>query len=129
MPTRTVPWPQVGLQHPADQVLGQPRPVQVREQLAERAGQRRAQDLLGAHPVQHELPAVGHLQRLGQQLREVVHLHVLVAKDLGEHVVFFLGLGRPQHIVEQQVPDVLRGEPGQLQARPVDDGLPQLADL
>ena len=75
------------------------------------------------------VPALGQLQRLGQQLPEVVHLHAMVAEDLGEHVVFLLGLSRPQHVVEQQVADVLRGEPGQLQARPVNDGLPQLAHL
>jgi hypothetical protein len=121
--------PQVGLEHPADQVLGQPRPVEVLEQLTHRADQRRAHDLGGTHPVQHERPAFGQLQRLGQQLREVVHPHAAVAEDLGEHVVFFLGPGRPQHVVEQQVPDVLRGEPGQLQARPVNDGLAQLAYL
>jgi hypothetical protein len=51
----------------------------------------------------------------------------LVAEGLGEHVVFFLGLLGPQHVVEQQLADVLRGEPGQLDAGPVHDGLPQLA--
>jgi hypothetical protein len=121
--------PQVGLEHAADQVLGQPRTVEVLEQLAERAGQRRAQHLGGAQPVKHERPALGKLQRLGQQLPEVVHLHAPVPEDLGEHVVFFLGLAGPQHVVEQQLADVLRGEPGQLKARPVNDGLPQLAYL
>ena len=121
--------PQVGLEHPADQVLGEPRPVKVVEQLAERADQRRAEELGGAHPVEHERPALGQLQRLGEQLPEVVHAHALVAKGLGEHVVLFLGLLRPQDVVEEQAADVLRGEPGQLKARPVHDGLPQLAHL
>jgi hypothetical protein len=121
-----VPRPQVGLEHPADQVLSQPRTIEVAEQLAERADERRAQELGGAQPVQHERAALGQLQRLGQQLLEVVHLHALVAKDLGEHVVLFLGLARPQHVVEQKAADVLRGEPGQFQARPVNDGLSQV---
>jgi len=33
-----------------------------------------------------------------------VHAYALVAEDLGEHVVFFLGLLRPPHVVEQQFP-------------------------
>jgi hypothetical protein len=93
-------------------VLGQLRPFQVVEQLAKRAGQRGAEDLGGAHPVQHERPALGQFQRLGQQLPEVMHPHPVVAQDLGEHVVFFLGLRGPQHVVEQQPADVLGSEPG-----------------
>jgi hypothetical protein len=31
--------------------------------------------------------------------------------------------------MSRRVTDVLRGEPGQLQARPVDDGLPELTNL
>ena len=36
---------------------------------------------------------------------------------------------RPQHVVEEQVGGVRRGQPAQLEARPVDDDLPQAADL
>jgi hypothetical protein len=121
--------PQVSLQDPADQVLRQPRPVQVSEQLTQRADQRRAEHLGGARPVQDERPALRQLEGLGEKLPEKVHLDAPAAEDLGEHVVFFLGLAGPEHVVEEQVPDVLRGEPGQLQARPVNDGLAQLAHL
>jgi hypothetical protein len=104
--------PQVGFQDPADQVVGQLRTVQVLGQLAQRRHQRRADHLRGAYPVQDELPAGGHLQRLREQLPEVVHGHAALAEGLGEHVVFFLGFPGPQHVVEQQPADVLRGEPG-----------------
>ena len=123
------PRPQVRLQHPADQVAGQVGGVGVIGQPADRVHQLRAEDLRGADPVQHVRPALGHLQRLGEQLPEVVHQHPPVAQRLGEYVVFFLGLLRPHHIVEQQVADVLRGQPGQLKSGPVHDHLPELPDL
>jgi hypothetical protein len=53
-----------------------------------------------------------------------MHLHTALAQRLSEHVVLFLGLLRPQHVVEQQPADILRGEPRQLRAGPVDDDLP-----
>ena len=52
--------------------------------------------------------------------------HALVAKRLGERVVLLLGLLGPQHIVEQQLADVPRGQPGQFQAGPVHDDLAEL---
>ena len=60
---------------------------------------------------------------------EVVHPDAAVAQRLGEHVVLFPGLLGPHHVVEQQLADVLRGEPGQLQPGPVDDRLAQLPDF
>jgi hypothetical protein len=50
-------------------------------------------------------------------------LDALVPEGLGEGVVLLLGLLSPHHIVEQQLADVLGGEPGQFQPGPVDDGL------
>jgi hypothetical protein len=121
--------PHVGLQHPADQVAGQGGGVGVVGQPSERVHQFRAEQLGGAHPVQHVRSALGDLKRLGEQLPEVVHPHPPAPERLGEHVVFFLGLGRPHHVVEQQVADVLRGQPGQFQSGPVHDHLPELAYL
>jgi len=56
-------------------------------------------------------------------------LHALVTKCLGEGVVFLARLLGPEHVVEEQVRDVARGEPGQFQAGPVHDDLAQLADF
>ncbi len=118
--------PQVGLEHPADQELGQAGPVPVVGQLPERRDQLGAEELGGADPVEDELAAGGHFERLRQQLAEVVHPDAALAQRLGEHVVLFLGPAGPHHVVEQQLADVLRGEPGQLQPGPVDDRLAKL---
>ena len=40
--------------------------------------------------------------------------------DLDEHVVLGLGPGHPDHVIEQEVLGVRRGQAGVLQARPVD---------
>src|ERR1022692_2936790 len=58
-----------------------------------------------------------------------MHLHALVAQRAGEGIVLFVRLLRPHHIVEQQLADVPRDQPGQLKPWPVDDGLAELADL
>ena len=47
----------------------------------------------------------------------------------GEGVVLLLGLLGPHDVVEEQLTDVVRGQPRQLEPRPMDDGLTQLADL
>ena len=120
---------QVGLEHAADQELGQRRPVEVVEQPPHRPGQLRAEHLGNAEPVQDEGPAVRHLQRLGQQLPEVVHPHAPVAQRLGERVVFLLGPPGPEHVVEEQLADVARGQPGQLEPGPVHDDLLELTHL
>jgi len=120
---------QVGLEHAADQELGQRRAVEVVEQLAQRRDEVRPEHLRRAQPVEHEGPAFGQLEGLAQELPEVVDPHALLAERLGERVVLLLGLGGPEHVVEQQLADVPRGQPGQLQARPVHDDLAELARL
>jgi hypothetical protein len=45
----------------------------------------------------------------------------------GKGIVLLLGPPGPQHVVEQQLADVPRGQPGQLQAGPVHDDLAELA--
>ena len=120
---------QVRLEHAADQELGQGRAVEVVEEPPHRAGQVGAEHLRDADPVQHEGPALRHLERLGQQLPEVVHLHAPAAERLGERVVLLPGPARPQNVVEEQLADVPGGEPGQLETGPVDDDLPETAYL
>jgi hypothetical protein len=120
---------QVGLEHAADQVLGQGGRVQALGQLPDRRDQGRAEELGREDPVQEELPADRDVERLGQQLREVVHRDAALAQRLGEDVMLLLGPPGPHHVVEQQLADVLRGQPGQLQARPVHDDLAELSHL
>ena len=52
-----------------------------------------------------------------------------VSQSLGECIVLLFGLRGPHHVVEEQLADVLGGQPGQLQPRSMDDGLAKLADL
>ena len=120
---------QIRLEHAADKELGQRRPGKVVEQLANRLHQVGTEDLRGADPVQDEGPPFGQLERLAQQLPEIVHLHAAVTQRLGERVVLLLRPPGPHHLVKQQVLDVLRGEPGQFQARPVHDDLAELPHL
>src|SRR5258705_5504823 len=47
----------------------------------------------------------------------------------GEGVLLFHGPPDPQHVVEQQLADVPRGQPGQLEPGPVHDHLAERADL
>ena len=64
-----------------------------------------------------------------EQLLEVDDLGAAVAQQVGERVVLLAGPLDPQHVVEQQVVVVGRGQPLELQVRPVDHDLAQLADL
>jgi len=58
-----------------------------------------------------------------------VHLHPLVPERLGEGVVLFPCLLGPHDVVEEQLADVVRSEPGELEPRSVDDGSAKLADF
>ena len=66
---------------------------------------------------------------LAQQLVEQVHLDAEVAQCLGEGVVLLLGALDPEHVVEQVLVVVGRGQPLQLEVGPVQDRLSQAAHL
>ena len=83
-----------------------------------------AQDV-AAYPVL----GLGLGQRLGQQFLGVEHLDAAVAHHLHEHVVLGLGPGHPDHVIEQQLLGVGRGQAGVLQARPVHHDPAQPAHL
>jgi hypothetical protein len=68
-------------------------------------------------------------QRLGQQVVHVEHLDVPAAQPRHELVVLALCLLDPDHVVEQQLAPVGRGEPAQRQVRTVHQHLAQFADL
>jgi hypothetical protein len=75
---------------------------------------------LGQDVARYPVPGLGLGQRLGQEFLGLEHLHPAVAHRLAEHVVLGLGARYPQHVVEQQLLGVRRGQPGVLQAWPVD---------
>ena len=94
--------PQVGPEHPAGQVLGQPRTVQVREQLAERADQPGA----GGVAPQHQQ---GRQRRRDHDAEPGRALAVGPAERPGEQPVVSR---RPRHLGGDQGPADQRPEPG-----------------
>ena len=80
-------------------------------------------------PVQDVLTGLVDGQGLRQQVTVVVDDHAAGAELAGERVVLGLRLGYPQQVVEQQVGGIVRGQPLEFQAGPVQDYLPQSADL
>jgi hypothetical protein len=69
------------------------------------------------------------IERLGEQVVEVVHDHPPITELRNEGVVLGSGPVSPHDIVEEQVLDVVWCEPGQLQTRSVDDDLAELPDF
>ena len=68
-------------------------------------------------------------QRLAEQVLDVQDLDVSLAHARHELVVLPLRPLDPEHVVEQELVVVARGQPLQAQLGPVHDDLPQLADL
>ena len=56
-------------------------------------------------------------------------LRTLVPEGLGEGIMLLSRLLGPHDIVEQQLADVLWSQPGELEARTMDDGLAELTHL
>jgi hypothetical protein len=113
----------------ADQEAGQLGRVHALQRAAQRAGRQRAVPQRVEHLVKHVLPGLRDLHGLGQQVAVVVHGDAAVAQRLGEPVVLRLRLGHPEHVVEQQLGGVVRGEALQLQAGAVQDDLAQAANF
>ena len=64
------------------------------------------------------------VERLREQIPEQVDLDPLVAQFLGEGIVLLAGPLCPHHVVEEQLIDIVGGQPGQLEPWPVNDHLP-----
>ena len=75
-------------------------------------------------PVQDVVTGRGDVQRLGEQVAVVVHDRAAGPQHVRERVVLLLRPAHPEHVVEEQVGRVVRGEPLELQAGPVQDHLP-----
>ena len=61
-------------------------------------------------PVKDVGPGFRIIQGLGQQVAVVVHHHSPRAQNAGERVVLGLGAAYPQHVIEQQIGNVVRGQ-------------------
>ena len=121
---------QVGLEDAADQVLGQRSAVEVVEQAAHRVDQRRARGSPGCRPGRARTPG----RRAARASRRAAARSSAPARPCRA------GPRRtrrappwpstPTSRRRTAAPSMLlRGEPGQLEAGPVDDGLAELADL
>ncbi len=87
-------------------------------------------DLALVEDVGHDpVLGVGLGEGLGEQDLGLEHLDPPLAHHLTEGVVLALGLGHPQHVVEEQVLGVRRREAGVLETGAVDEHLAQGADL
>jgi hypothetical protein len=117
------------LENAPHQHLGQPVRRCVTDQLVERPVEGRPEPCGGGQFLLQERPRVGLVERLGQQVVEQVDLDALGPQLLGEGVVLLPRPLGPHDVVEEQVVDVLRGEPGELQAGSVQDHLAELPDL
>ena len=120
---------QVGLDHAADEQVGEGRCVGVREEGAQLTRQGRAEPIVGADVLDRELAPAWGRERLGEQLREQVHPGAVLAQYLGKAVVLIAGPLGPHHIVEEKIGRVRRGQPLEFGAWPVDDHLTQRSDL
>ena len=111
-------------------MLGQQVRLHSPQELAHLVHQRPADGVLGGHPLDHLAPRfVAGGQRLAQQILEEEHLHTAPAHGRDKLVVLPLSALDPQHIVEQQVVVIRRGQPLEAELRPVHNHLAQLADF
>jgi hypothetical protein len=81
------------------------------------------------HPVEHPVAPLGDREHVGEQDLGLVDLDPAVAHRRAERVVLLLGALHPDHVVEQEIAGVGRGEPRVLEARPVHEHLVELPDL
>jgi hypothetical protein len=124
--------PQVGdlaLGDPAGQVGRQVRRVEPVQRGAQGGGGERAVRARVEHPVQDVVARLADLEGLREQIAVVVDQHPARAQRIGEGVVLGLGTRHPQHVVEEQVGGVVRGEALEFQSGAVQDHLPQAAHL
>ena len=90
----------------------------------------RPDDRLGRDEVDEPLAGLlARGERLAEQVLDVQDLDAALAHPGDELVVLPLGALDPQHVVEQQLVVVVRGQPLQAELGPVDDDRAELADL
>ena len=119
----------LALGDPAGQIAGQAWRVEAVQRGAQGGGGEWAMPARVEHLVQDVRARLRDLQRLGQQIAVVVDHHAPRPQDIGERVVLSLGPAHPEHVVEEQVGGVVRGEALKFQIRAVQYHLPQAADL
>src|SRR5215472_6528276 len=119
----------LALGDPARQKRGQAGRVQPVHAGPQRGGGQRPVPARVEQPVQDVGTGLGDRHGLGEQVAVVVDHDAARAQHIGERVVLGLRPADPEHVVEQQVGGVVRGQPLELQVGAVQDDLPQPADL
>ncbi len=119
----------VTLEDPADQQTRQDRGRGRGDELVERHVERRPEAGGRGQLVLHELSGTLGVERLGEQGLELVDHHATRLELDDEGVVLLAGAVGPHDVVEEQLVDVGRGEPAELEAGAVDDRLLEQPDL
>ena len=101
----------------------------VLEHLPQRVVERGSEAGGRRQPVREERPRPRHVEGLGEQVGEQMHDDAPAPQQLGEPVVLLARPLRPEHVVEQQLRGVAGREAFELEARTVQDHLPQRAHL
>jgi hypothetical protein len=101
----------LALGQPADETTAERAGRQAGQLSVYRLGQHRAEPGLGAQPLEHELARLVDLECFGQQLTEQVDADTALAQRIGERVVLLTRPADPEHVVEQQLVLVGRGQP------------------
>jgi hypothetical protein len=114
---------------PADQVAHELVGRQLRQVAAHAVDELDAAGVDGGDAPDQVLAHAVVGERLGEELGEEPHPHALRAQQRREPVVLLLGLRDPDELVEEQRVLVAGGQPAQLEVRPVEDHLPEAADL
>ena len=91
----------------------------VEEARARRPARSRPRSCSVIDPIEEPAPGDVVLDGLGEQVADVEHLDTAVAQRVGERVVLLAGPLDPQHVVEEQVGQLRRGEAAELEVRAV----------
>jgi hypothetical protein len=119
----------VGLGYATDEEIGDECSISFGKPLLGAFGSADANLALVENVLDDPLLRLGAAERLGEQLFGKEDLDAAIAHRLHEHVVLGFGALYPQHIVEQQLFRIRRGQPAMLEARSVHNHPAQRADL
>ena len=120
---------QLGARDAADEMGGDGRRIGLVEERPDGSREVAPEVSLGDDAIEEPRAGGVALHRLGEELRHVEHLHAMVRERVGEGVVLLAGPLDPQHVVEQQVGAVGRGQATELEVGAVQQHTAQDAHL
>ena len=120
---------QLGRGDPADEVGGDGGRVGGVEEAPHGDGEITTEVVVGDHPIEQPAPGDVVLDGLREEVADVEHLDTAVGQRVGERVVLLAGALDPQHVVEEQLAAVGRGEAAELEVRTVQQHPSQDPDL